>query len=186
MLKNITLIVFAVDVIILYILLAGIVWSIAFPKKRIWPPPQKKSWQHRLVWTCFYLVFLSNALLFFLDWNSWILFDPTRFILGTPLIVIGVLLLLWGMNTLGVQNTSGVRDGLVQDGPHRFTRNPQYLGDMLLFVGLSLVANSLLLWVTHGLLILVFLITPFVEEIWLEEQYGDDYRSYERMASRFL
>lgn len=186
MLKDNAQIIFIVDVVILYILLSGTVWSVAFPKKRIWPPPKKESWQHRLVWTCFCLVFLSNALLFVFDWNSWILFDPTRFIIGTPLIIIGTLLLLWGINTLGVQNTSGLRDGLVQEGPHRFTRNPQYLGDMLLFIGLSLIANSLLLWITHGLLILVFLITPLAEEIWLEDQYGEAYQDYKQRTARFL
>jgi hypothetical protein len=31
---------FTADVIILTVLLVGTVWSVAFPERRIWPPPQ--------------------------------------------------------------------------------------------------------------------------------------------------
>lgn len=55
--------------------------------------------------------------------------------------------------------------------PYRFTRNPLYLGEMALFLGLSVIGNSLLyLWIAHALLILVFVVTPLAEEIWLEER----------------
>jgi protein-S-isoprenylcysteine O-methyltransferase Ste14 len=74
----------------------------------------------------------------------------------------------------------------VSDGPYRFTRNPQYLGDGLLFIGLSLIANSLHLWITHALLVLVFVLAPLTEEQWLEEQYGQTYAEYKRSVPRFL
>ena len=66
-----------------------------------------------------------------------------------------------------------------------FTRNPQYVGNVILFVGASLVANSLLLWITHALLSLVFVLAPILEERWLEEQYGAAYRAYRRATPRF-
>jgi len=185
-LENFTQVIFIVDVAILFILLAGIVWSVASPGSRIWPPPQINSWQSGTTWTFFYLVFFLNALLFILDWDSWIYLSSSRFFLGFPLVVIGLLLLSWGVYALGVRNTSGVRHGLVQDGPYRFTRNPQYIGEIVLFIGLSLISNSVLLWITHGLLILIFLITPFAEETWLEEQYGQNYLSYKEKTPRFL
>jgi len=185
-LNNFIQIVFLVDVALLCLLLIGGVWSVSFPKKRVWPPPGRESWQHRLTWVCFYLVFLANALLFVFDWDSWILKDVSRLILGIPLVLVSASLVSWGISTLGVQNTSGLRDGFVQVGPYRFTRNPQYLGDIVLFIGLSLIANSWLLWLVHGLLILVFLIAPLTEETWLEEQYGEAYQEYKRGTSRFL
>ena len=178
--------VFTVDVIVLFILLLGSMWSVASPEKRIWPPPGRQSWQYMSAWAGFYLVFTSNAALFFLDWNSWILTDVTRLILGIPLSVVGALLLSWGCATLGVANTSGLQRGFISTGPYSFTRNPQYLGDMILFMGLSLVANSTYLWITHALLILVFVITPLAEETWLEEQYGEVYLAYKRNTARFL
>jgi protein-S-isoprenylcysteine O-methyltransferase Ste14 len=177
---------FAVDVVVLMTLLVGTLWSIAFPAKRIWPPPGRRSWQHVLTWVCFYAVFGLNAALFVLDWNSWIFSSPLRLIVGVPLALVGGLLVSWGVATLGTRNTSGLKSGFVSSGPYRFTRNPQYLGDMILFVGLSIIANSPLLWITHALLILVFAATPLSEEPWLEEQYGEAYAEYRRATSRFL
>ena len=46
--------------------------------------------------------------------------------------------------------------------------------------------NSMLLWIAHALLILVFVIAPMAEEPWLEEQYGEAYREYRRGVPRFL
>ena len=178
--------IFIVDVVALFVLLIGAIWSVAVPNKRIWPPPSKRTWQHLSTWFLFYLVFSLNTLLMVLDWNSWLFDDPLRLIIGIPLALIGTFLLIWGVRTLGARNTSGLSDGFIREGPYRFTRNPQYLGDMMLFVGLSILANSLVLWVAHILLILVFAITPLAEEDWLKDQYGDVYRSYFEGTSRFL
>ena len=83
-------------------------------------------------------------------------------------------------------NSSGLKGGFVSSGPFRFTRNPQYLGDIILLVGVGMIANSLLLWIAHALLILVFVIAPLTEEPWLEDQYGRVYREYRRDIPRFL
>jgi protein-S-isoprenylcysteine O-methyltransferase Ste14 len=168
------------------VLLVGAVWSVALPARRIWPPPQKHSWQYVLTWVCFYSVFALNTALFVLDWNTWIFSSELRLIIGVPFALIGGLLVGWGIATLGVRNTAGLRERFVSSGPYRFTRNPQYLGDMVLFVGLSTIANSPFLWVTHALIILVFAVTPLAEEPWLEDQYGDVYKEYRRDTSRFL
>ena len=184
--NNIVPLVFYLNVSILFILLIGIYWSILMPEKRIWPPPGKKTWQYLITWILFYLVFGLNTLLIFFDWNTWIFNHPVRFILGIPLITTGSLLFSWGIHTLGTLNTSGVKASFIQTGPYQFTRNPQYLGDMVMFIGLSIVTNSLYLWITHLLLILVFILTPLAEEKWLEEQYREQYLQYKNQSARFL
>ena len=184
--NNLIPFVFYLDVFVLFILLIGISWSVVVPDKRIWPPPGKKSWQYTIAWVLFYMVFGLNFILILFDWNTWRFNDPVRFILGIPLIIIGVLLFSWGIRTLGTINTSGVPDGFILNGPYQFTRNPQYLGDMILFIGLSVISNSVYLWITHILLILVFIITPLAEEKWLEEQYGEKYLEYKGQTTRFL
>ena len=73
---ELSVILFAVDVGFLVILLAGAVWSVAFPAKRAWPPPQRRSWQYLLTWAFFDAVIVSNAALIFLDWNSWVFPSP--------------------------------------------------------------------------------------------------------------
>ena len=119
------------------------------------------------------------------DWNSWVFAGNLRFLLGIPLALLGGLLAIWGIATIGWKN-SRLREGFAASGPYRFTRNPQYLGDNVLFLGLSIIANSQLLWVTHALLALVFIITPLSEEVWLKEQYGEEYERYRRESPRFL
>ena len=184
--QSIKEVLFMVTLIIHYILLIGIGWSIAFPNKRIWPPPDKNSWQHRITWILFYLAFIFNGAFIFLDWNSWLFTTNFRFFLGIPITIIGSLLVSWGIYTLGVKNTSGLKDGFKNTGPYRFTRNPQYLGDMLLFIGIILVSNSIYVLVTNILLILVFAMTPLTEEVWLEQMYGDEYKKYKHITTRFL
>jgi protein-S-isoprenylcysteine O-methyltransferase Ste14 len=93
---------------------------------------------------------------------------------------------MWGIRTLGTRNTSGLADNFVKDGPYRFTRNPQYLGDFVFYIGLCLLTNSLYLWITCILLILNFVITTISEEDWLLEKFGDPYREYMEGTSRFL
>ena len=104
------------------ILLAGAVWSVAFPAKRAWPPPQRRSWQYVLTWASYDAVCGLSTALLFLDWNSWAFVSPLRFILGVPLALLGGILAGWGMATAGWKNTSGQRGGLVSSGPYRFTR----------------------------------------------------------------
>jgi protein-S-isoprenylcysteine O-methyltransferase Ste14 len=140
----------------------------------------------KTVWTAFSSVFGLNALLLIIDWNSRVFGGHLRFIIGVPLALIGALLVSWGIATLGVQITSGHREGFVSSGPYKFTRNPQYLGDMILFVGLGFIANSRYLWTAHILIIILFAITSLAEESNLEEEYGEKYIEYKRDTSRFL
>ena len=60
------------------------------------------------------------------------------------------------------------------------------MGDIVFFLGLSIIANSQLLWITHVLLALWFIIAPLSEEVWLTEQYGEEYERYRRETPRFL
>ena len=177
---------FAIDVVILFVLLTGTIWSVVRPGGRIWPPPRRRSWQYVVAWVCFYAVVGLNAAVLFLDWNQWIFRSNIRFVVGIPLMLLGGLLALWGMITLSWTNTSGLKGGFISAGPYRFTRNPQYVGDIICFVGVSIMANSLLLWITHALLILVFVIAPLTEEPWLKDQYGQVYHEYRRDIPRFL
>ena len=177
---------FISDVVINYIFVLGIIWSLAFPGKKIWPPPKKWSWQYSITWLLFYIVVILNALLIVLDWNTWVIPNEIRFLIGIPITLIGGLFVLWGITTLGVKNTYGLKNGFKDTGPYRFTRNPQYLGDMFLFLGISFISNSLYVLVVHLLISFVFFITPFTEEVWLEEQYGDEYKNYKNNTARFL
>ena len=178
--------IFILNIIVILILLATVVWSAVRPDHRVWPPPGRGSWQYLVTWIGWFVAFALNACLLFLDWNSWILGGDLRFLLGIPLALLGGLLAFWGIATIGWKNSTGVKDGFSPSGPYRFTRNPQYVGDTVLFLGLCIIANSQLLWITHALLSLWFIIAPLSEEVWLKEQYGEEYERYRREAPRFL
>jgi protein-S-isoprenylcysteine O-methyltransferase Ste14 len=179
-------IIFIADIAVHYVLLFSMVWSVAFPKRQIWPPPKKHSWQYIIIWTLFYLALALNILLLLLDWNNWIISKPIRFFVGVPVIVIGSLLVSWGFATLGIKNTSGIKSQFIAAGPYRLTRNPQYLGDVILFAGIILFSNSLYVAIVHVLGGIVFLIAPLAEEMWLEQQYGNQYVQYKNTTVRFI
>ncbi|MYH49637.1 MAG: DUF1295 domain-containing protein [Gammaproteobacteria bacterium] len=183
---TLTTIIFLTNIIVISILLPTVVWSVVRPDRRIWPPPGRGSWQYALTWIGWSVALALNACLLFLDWNSWIFAGDVRFLLGIPLALLGGVLALWGIATIGWTNSTGVKDGFSPSGPYRFTRNPQYVGDTVLSLGLSIIANSQLLWITHALLTLWFIIAPLSEEVWLKEQYGEEYERYRREAPRFL
>ncbi len=167
------------------LLLGGAVWSIAFPVRRVYPMARRDSWFYAM-WALFGFVFLSNPAFVVLDWNSGPFTDSIRFWLAGALILLGAALVLWGMVTLGARRTSGLPQGLVDDGPYLLTRNPQYVGDFLLFVGVVVFANSGVVAVTHLLTALVLLLAPFAEEPWLEGQYGEAYLAYRLRVPRYL
>jgi protein-S-isoprenylcysteine O-methyltransferase Ste14 len=179
-------IIFIADIGIHYVLLSAMIWSVAFPKRRIWPPPKKQSWQYIIIWSLFCLALVLNILLLVLDWDNWIISKPVRFFVGIPVIIIGSFFVSWGFATLGIKNTSGIKSQFIAAGPYRFSRNPQYLGDVILFAGIILFSNSLYVAIVHVLGGIVFLIAPLAEEMWLEQQYGNQYVQYKNTTVRFI
>jgi len=167
-------------------MLAGIVYSIVRPVKRIWPPPQKQSWQFAGTWFLFYAAVLLTATLALLTWDTWLISPEIRYFIGIPASLIGGVFASWGIASLGIKNTSGSVGGFTEKGPYRFTRNPQYLGDITLFLGLAILTNSLYVAISLILQSIIFSITPLAEELWLEEQYGDEYIKYKSRTPRFL
>jgi len=111
--------------------------------------------------------------------------------------VIGAVLGLGGFVMIGLGTRRFVAAGtnippnlpttaLVVDGIYERTRNPLYLGSVLVYVGLSIAAGSLwailfsvpLLWVMN-----VGVIAR--EERYLERKFGDAYRAYKARVRRW-
>lgn len=183
----VTLEVIVVATLAAEVLLGGsLVVSVARPTMRIWPPPGRKSWQYRLVWTLTGLCTVGIAMVGVLDWNTFCLSHWFRIPVGAILMAGGLALALWGVRVLGVHATSGLKDSLVEAGPYRFTRNPQYVGDIVLLLGWGLLANSLRAWVLCLLAMVLFALTPFTEEPWLRKQYGEAYDAYRQRVPRFI
>lgn len=78
-------------------------------------------------------------------------------------------------------------DELVQDGVFAHSRNPLYLGNMLVYLGLFVVLDSILGWsVGVPFFLFAYLCITAAEEDYLHRQFGAPYDEYRRRVPRFL
>jgi protein-S-isoprenylcysteine O-methyltransferase Ste14 len=99
----------------------------------------------------------------------------------TGFVVMGI-----GVYWLGIANTYGVENGFKNHGIYKFTRNPQYIGDIALLFGIMIFVNSFELLIIFTIYILTFIAMIFSEESWLEERYGKEYIVYKSKTPRFI
>lgn len=108
------------------------------------------------------------------------------YLLGLPLIGIGIVLSAWAVLETGTTNIESP-DRLLKSGPYSFSRNPMYVGWGSLYLGVALTVNSV--WII-ALFPLVFAVTHFLdvikEEQFLGEQFGEEYRDYQSRVRRYL
>jgi protein-S-isoprenylcysteine O-methyltransferase Ste14 len=138
------------------------------------------------VWTTSILPFLAGALAGLLDPATLGLTSFSWRVVGLASMIAGSLLLAWGIGTLSWAQSLGRGQTLITEGPYRFTRNPQYIGDLALIAGFVLWSDSpRALSVAIAISIAVCLF-PRTEEPWLGELFGDAYTRYRRRTPRFL
>jgi protein-S-isoprenylcysteine O-methyltransferase Ste14 len=76
---------------------------------------------------------------------------------------------------------------LVQDGPYAISRNPIYLAFGMIYLGFSLVLNSL--YILAMLVVVIVLFDRFQiprEERYLQERFGDGFAKYKARVRRWL
>ena len=75
---------------------------------------------------------------------------------------------------------------IVTDGVYAFTRNPMYLAATLLYIAISIAADSAIaLLLLIPLLIVMHYGVIVREERYLEAKFGDDYRRYRSTVRRW-
>jgi len=103
----------------------------------------------------------------------------------------GLIIRITSINTLKQQFTYSVskidRHELIQSGLYKWIRNPAYLGQLMVFVGL---AASLSNWLS-----IVFMIIPIllgyshrirIEEKFMAMQFGDSYSEYQKRTKKLI
>lgn len=119
------------------------------------------------------------------------LIDPPLSWVGWLLIVAGIALALWAERLFARAGT-GVRPftpstALVASGPYRLTRNPMYLGMVLVLLGGLFLMGSV-----SGLLVIPLFVLlihhRFVlpEEAHMTEHFGKDYEAFKQRTRRWL
>jgi protein-S-isoprenylcysteine O-methyltransferase Ste14 len=144
------------------------------------PPP---------VWTLFYLIAATVASVLY-PWKT--IADLTVLPVGIAFIALGFALAFWAASLFRAQGTelnpvSAENKKLVIQGPFAYTRNPMYLGLVLVSLGIAFCAGSLPLFAVP---LLVFLTANFVhipfEEAKMRRQFSDAYEAYVRTVRRWV
>ncbi len=164
----------------------SLVVTLLSPRFRVWPPPKRTSWQYVFTWGLTLVSFAGILALGILDWDSFVLRHWLRFPIGIAIIASSLVLVMWAIRTLGLHASQGLEGRLVEQGPYRFTRNPQYVADIAMLAGFAILSNSILALFTSLLGMAWFVLAPYTEEPWLRERYGADYDVYMRKVPRFL
>ncbi|MEL6202285.1 MAG: methyltransferase [Pseudomonadota bacterium] len=167
-------------------MLGMLLWSIFQPKRRIWPPDNATTAIKFRVWFMTILIFMAAFFLGVLDWNYLEWPASVRWGIGLPLIIIGNIVVWRGVSKIGMAATSGEATGLKTDGLYKWSRNPQYVADVIIVLGWGILAASLWAMPVLVLGLVVLLVAPFAEEPWLEEIYGQAYRAYKSRVRRYL
>jgi len=115
---------------------------------------------------------------------------PARW-LGAIVFALALALGVWAIVTItGAGSnvpTNRPTTAIVESGPYRFTRNPIYLGMMLVLIGLAIAFDNL--WLLLVLVPFALVIRYGVvarEEAYLERKFGDAYRGYRARVRRWL
>lgn len=148
------------------------------------PPPRKNSWQHTTFISLFRLFVYSLIALSILRFersNEW-----GHIIIGSGLLATGFSLAFFITFQMGWRNAFGEKRGLQTTGWFLFSRNPVYVATWVGLVGWGIVVPDILVIVALTLWSVLYLLAPFLEEPWLEEQYGEAYRAYRRSVPRFF
>ncbi len=109
--------------------------------------------------------------------------------LGTAWLYSGLLTFLFGIvfTIVALLNfATNPKDKVITKGLYRFSRNPMYIGMLLMQIGLGIACSSwLYLLLTVVLAIMLNAVAPS-EERYCFYRYGDDYREYMNKTPRWI
>lgn len=118
--------------------------------------------------------------------------DVLTMILGGSLTLVGEFVRFWGVAYAGslTRVTGGVgAPEIIMAGPFAHVRNPLYLGNIVLYVGVGIMSNALFPWLL--LAAAVYFVFQYYEIVILEEDFlrgnfGTTYEEFARNVPRFL
>lgn len=107
--------------------------------------------------------------------------EPIGLEVGLPIALLGLLL------RASAAGHIRKNDVLATSGPYRYTRNPLYAGSIVLAVGLVIAADSWLLALLAGLmLVAVYLPVIRQEEAGLAARFGEEFATYVAQVPRLF
>jgi protein-S-isoprenylcysteine O-methyltransferase Ste14 len=109
---------------------------------------------------------------------------------GLSLVLLGIAFAIWARLELG-GNWSGavtVKQGhtLIRRGPYTIVRHPIYSGLLLAFLGVAIILGQIRGLLGVGVLSLAFWLKSRIEERFMLEQFGGEYRDYQRQVKALI
>lgn len=102
-------------------------------------------------------------------------------LVGLGLTIAGLLLRTWACGHLEKERK------LITTGPYRFTRNPLYLGNLLIGAGVAVGARSLwVLALTFGLFLVFYPIVIISEKQKMKQLFPEEYSAYKEEVPLFF
>jgi len=116
---------------------------------------------------------------------------PHGVAIGAVLFVAGLALMIWAAATMTRARTTfnpyGSSTAIVTTGPFRWTRNPIYVADAVVYAGMALLLHAVAALLLLPLaLIVITLGVVRREERYLERKFGASYLAYRRRVRRWL
>lgn len=113
-------------------------------------------------------------------------------VVGFAIVVTGEWIRLWGVAIAGSETrTTGPVGGtyLITRGPFAYVRNPLYVGNMMMYVGVGIMSNALFPWLP--IVALCYFLFQYSQIVSLEEEYlkrtfAVPYEEYCRHVPRFF
>ncbi len=120
---------------------------------------------------------------------SWVyaVFLPLQ--LGTIWLYSGLIIYLFGIvfTIVAILNfATSPKDKVITKGLYRFTRNPAYVGMILMQTGLGIACSSWLYLLLTVALVILLNANLSAEERYCLYKYGDDYQKYKNSTPRWI
>jgi protein-S-isoprenylcysteine O-methyltransferase Ste14 len=115
---------------------------------------------------------------------------PHYSLAGALIATSGALIVIAAQIQMGRAWRVGVRPGdapqFIIDGLFRFSRNPIFVGMMLIGLAVALTAGTWWSWAALGAFVVACAVQVGIEEGHLEASFGEPYRSYRRQVPRWI
>jgi len=112
-------------------------------------------------------------------------------VIGFVIAVVGEMVRFWGVSYAGSETrTTGTVGGthLVTVGPYAYVRNPLYIGNILMYLGLGIMSNALMPYLQ--LVALAYFVFQYSSIIRIEEEYLSqtftNWKEYSANVHRFI
>ena len=118
--------------------------------------------------------------------------ENQNIVLGFMVLLVGELIRMWSVSYAGgeTRTTSVGAPSLCTAGPYGYVRNPIYVGNMLMYLGIVIIAGSpnlmLMVLSTMSFFIIQYSLIISLEEEKLDELFGPEYVTYKSNVRAIL